>query len=173
MASLGDIAIGMAMARASQGPTVSSRSIASSMLLWSALSFLPDADVLGFRLGVPYADPWGHRGATHSLVFAIGLGLLVGALAAVARGGFVRTAVFASLVVASHGILDALTDGGLGCALLWPFDSTRYFAPWRPIPVSPIGSAFFSSRGLHVAAVEVVLFLPLFLYATWPRAPRP
>jgi inner membrane protein len=54
-------------------------------------------------------------------------------------------------------------------ALFWPFDSTRYFAPLRPIPVAPIGAAFLSARGMAVALVEVVLFMPLLLYAFWPR----
>jgi hypothetical protein len=58
-----------------------------------------------------------------------------------------------------------MTTGGLGCALLWPFDLTRYFAPWRPIPVAPIGFAYLSLSGFLVAAMEIVLFAPVFLYA--------
>jgi hypothetical protein len=71
----------------------------------------------------------------------------------------------AAVVVASHPLLDILTDGGLGCALFWPFDDTRYFAPWRPIPVAPIGLAFFSPFGLTVAIWEAVIFAPLWWYA--------
>jgi hypothetical protein len=33
-------------------------------------SVLPDIDVVGFRFGIHYADLWGHRGMTHSLLFA-------------------------------------------------------------------------------------------------------
>ena len=62
----------------------------------------------------------------------------------------------AALVVASHALLDTLTDGGLGCALFWPFDLTRYFAPWTPLPVSPIGLGYLSPYGLYVATVELV-----------------
>ena len=69
------------------------------------------------------------------------------------------------MVLVSHGLLDTLTDGGLGCALLWPFDLTRYFAPWRPIPVAPIGLDFLSLSGLVVSLTELVLFLPLILFA--------
>jgi inner membrane protein len=58
-------------------------------------------------------------------------------------------------------MLDSLTDGGLGVAAFAPFDDARYFAPWRPIRVSPIGAAFFSARGLAVLASEVVwVWLP-------------
>jgi membrane-bound metal-dependent hydrolase YbcI (DUF457 family) len=81
---------------------------------------------------------------------------------------FRRVAVFAVAVLASHGLLDTLTDGGLGCALFWPVDLTRYFAPWRPIPVAPIGLAFLSPYGLMVSATELVLFAPLLLYAVRP-----
>jgi inner membrane protein len=37
---------------------------------------LPDADVAGFRFGIKYEDMWGHRGMTHSLLFAAALGTL-------------------------------------------------------------------------------------------------
>jgi hypothetical protein len=35
-----------------------------------ACSVIPDFDVIGFRFGIHYGDFWGHRGFTHSLVFA-------------------------------------------------------------------------------------------------------
>jgi inner membrane protein len=69
--------------------------------------------------------------------------------------------MFFVLAVASHLVLDSLTDGGLGVAAFAPFDDARYFAPWRPIRVSPIGAAFFSPRGLLVLASEIVwVWLP-------------
>ena len=135
------------------------------MLFWSALSFLPDSDVVGFSLGVQYGDQWGHRGATHSLVFSLAVGVAVGLAARIARKPAIRTGVAASLVVGSHALLDTLTDGGRGVALFWPFDLTRYFAPWRPIPVSPIGLAYLSPYGLFVAVSETVLFSPLLVFA--------
>jgi inner membrane protein len=139
------------------------------MLFWSALAFLPDADVIGFGFGIRYGDEWGHRGATHSLMFALIVGVLVGAVAPVFNQRAVRTGVFATLVLASHGILDTLTNGGLGIALFWPFDLTRYFAPWTPIPVAPIGLGYFSPYGLSVAVFEAVVFSPLFWYALRSR----
>lgn len=33
---------------------------------------LPDLDTIGYALGVPYGSVWAHRGASHSLVFALG-----------------------------------------------------------------------------------------------------
>ena len=165
MASIGHIAVGMAAARAYRGG-VEPRW--SSMAWWSALSMLPDADVIGFSLGVEYGDPWGHRGATHSLTLAVGIAAAIGIAAPRFRLPRFRTFAIAAVVLASHGLLDTLTDGGLGCALLWPFDLTRYFAPWRPIPVAPIGLDFLSPSGLFVALTELVLFAPLIVFALRP-----
>ena len=136
------------------------------MARWSLLALAPDADVIGFLLGVPYGADWGHRGATHSLAIALAAGGIVAALSP-ARSW--RVAAVVAAVVGSHGLLDALTDGGLGAALFWPFDDSRYFAPWTPVPVSPIGLRVLSPYGLSVALHELVLFSPLFAYALWPR----
>src|SRR5439155_8844979 len=67
------------------------------------------------------------------------------------------------LVTASHGILDALTNGGLGVAFFSPFDTARYFFPWRPIRVSPVGvGRFFSGHGAAIMASEIeYVWLPL------------
>jgi inner membrane protein len=140
-------------------------------MLWlSVLSLLPDIDVVGMAYGVPYGAPWGHRGATHSLVMAGVLGL---AFAVLARGPgrrFGTTLVLAAAVAGSHGLLDAMTDGGRGVALFWPFSTHRYFFPWRPIPVAPIGVGLLSREGLEVMVWELLVFLPVFGYALWPRS---
>jgi inner membrane protein len=169
MASLGHLAVGMAAAQIHRDDRPSPRPSLSATLFWSALSFLPDADVVGFAMGVRYADEWGHRGATHSFVFAAALGAAIGVAALFLRRPAIRTGITAALVLASHPLLDTLTDGGLGCALFWPFDLTRYFAPWTPIPVSPIGFGFFSPYGIYVASVELLYFAPLIWFALRPR----
>jgi inner membrane protein len=71
------------------------------------------------------------------------------------------------LATASHGLLDAMTDGGLGVAFFAPFDNRRFFLPWRPIRVSPIGvTRFFSARGLAVIQTELLwIWLPAGLLA--------
>jgi len=131
-------------------------------------SVLPDADVIAFRFGIPYEDMLGHRGLSHSLVFAIVLSLLV-AFAAFLRipNGWSRFLLFVYffVVTASHGILDAMTDGGLGVAFFAPFDDTRYFFPFQPIKVSPLGRNFFSARGLDVILSELLwVWLPVSLF---------
>lgn len=170
MASIGHVAVGMAAARACRDgrPSTALRAGAPGLVAmagWSALSLLPDADVIGFAMGVQYGDPWGHRGATHSLTLALGLGAAIGVAAPRLKLSRSRAWAIASIVLTSHALLDTMTDGGLGCALFWPVDLTRYFAPWRPIPVAPIGLAFLSPAGLFISLVEVVLFAPAFVYA--------
>ena len=169
MASLGHVAIGLVAAKAYD----TNRAWRwSSALCWSALSLLPDIDVVGFSFGINYADPWGHRGATHSLAIALIVGLVVGVAARAVKRPAINTALFAIGVLATHPLLDTMTDGGLGCALFWPIDSTRYFAPWRPIPVAPIGVAFFSSAGVIVALIELLLFAPLLVVALRPATKK-
>jgi inner membrane protein len=171
MASLGHLAVGLAAARLSPGDRQSRSAFVSALVFWSALSFLPDADVLGFSLGVRYEDAWGHRGATHSIAFSVALGALIGAGAAWLRQPAPWTGVTATLVLLSHACLDTLTDGGLGCALFWPFDQTRYFAPWRPLPVFPLGVGIFTPYGVYAAVTELLLFAPLMWIALCSRRP--
>src|SRR5687767_2985967 len=155
----------MAAARVAGAQLPDRRATLTTIALWSALSFLPDADVIGFLVGVRYEDEWGHRGATHSLVFSLALGTAIGLAAPLFQRPRLRTGIMASVVLASHALLDTLTNGGLGIALFWPFDQTRYFAPWTPIPVAPIGLNFFSPYGLFVAAWEVIIFAPIWWFA--------
>jgi inner membrane protein len=169
MATVGHVAVGLAAARAYNDGRQPRWPVAAA---WSALALLPDADVIGFPLGIHYEAPLGHRGATHSLVFALAAGLVVGLAARWFKRPFARTAAFASLTIGSHGLLDTLSDGGLGCALLWPFDLTRYFAPWRPIPIAPIGFGMLSVYGVIVVLAECVLFAPLLFVALRPAAMR-
>jgi inner membrane protein len=139
------------------------------MVAFCALSMLPDADVIGFRLGIAYGDPLGHRGASHSFVFALAVAAVLAALSRVLKLPPARVFLFTFIVIASHGLLDSLTDGGLGVALLWPFSHERFFAPFQPIPVAPIGAGMVSLRGAKVVGVELLYFFPLFAWALWPR----
>ena len=129
-------------------------------LLGGLFAMLPDVDVVGFRFGIAYTDLFGHRGFTHSLFFAAVLGLL-GTLVLMPERAAARHRwlawLYLFLATASHGLLDALTDGGHGVAFFAPFDNSRYFFPFTPIEVSPIGiSRFFSARGAEVLLNEVV-----------------
>ena len=123
-------------------------------------AMLPDADVLGFAFGIRYRDMLGHRGLTHSLTFALVVGCAAALLflqtAPTLRKGWLLFVIYFFVVTASHGLLDAMTNGGLGVAFFAPFSNVRYFLPWRPMEVSPLGlDAFFGARGLVVLWSEI------------------
>ena len=140
-----------------------------ALLLGAFSAVLPDLDVLGMYAGIEYGALWGHRGLTHSVCFALLWGALVAGLwyRDQPASTIVGMGCYLALCTASHGLLDALTDGGLGVAFLSPFDTTRYFLPIRPVMVSPLGMGFFSSYGVLVLLSEVRwIWLPsLILWA--------
>ena len=144
------------------------RAVSRTRLAWIlvVLAVFPDADVLAFPLGIAYESPLGHRGLTHSLPFAAFLAVAVisleyrkGSVSFAQRLGLLALAFVA---VASHGLLDALTDGGLGVGFWLPLADGRWFLPWRPIAVSPIGvTSFLSGDPIAVLGSEArVVWLP-------------
>ena len=148
-------------AAASLGAVITPGRVVPRLLVVGALcSVVPDLDVLGLRLGLAYGDLLGHRGLSHSLLFAVMAALTMTPLFFAGphfEGLRLRIGVYVFVVTASHGVFDAMTNGGLGVAFFSPFDTTRYFLPMRPVEVSPIGiSAFFTARSLGVLASEAV-----------------
>jgi inner membrane protein len=140
-------------------------------------SLLPDLDVLMWPW-FPYSHPLGHRGLSHSLFFALlaSLGITIICYLAGLLPGRALPLTLAWLLLAavmgSHGLLDALTNGGLGVGLLSPFSVRRYFFPLRPLPVAAISPwHMLSSSMLHVYLVELVLFGP-FCLAAWLSVPH-
>lgn len=150
--------------------------------LWGAvLTALPDIDFIGYQFGVPYGHLFGHRGFTHSLFFAA---LMAAGSAYYFRGGWrsgrASLWLFFFLCAASHGLLDGMTNGGMGVAYFSPFSNERYFLPWRPIPVAPLSPRrIFSEWGLAVMTHELVwIWIPVLLFSVtvlalrWPRLGR-
>ena len=135
-----------------------------ALLLGAFCAALPDIDVIGFGYGVGYGDLWGHRGLTHSLVFALLLSTVIVALCyrRESKAVMAGMTLYFFLATVSHAVLDALTDGGLGVAFFSPFDTTRYFLPVRPVAVSPIGiREFFNEEAVHVLQSELMwIWLP-------------
>lgn len=150
---------------------------ATSFKFWSLgilCSIAPDADAIGFLNNVPYGAFWGHRGFTHSLVFALFLAIIVTLVFHSKDTNKNRLLLFITyyfLCTASHALLDMMTSGGLGVAIFSPFDNTRYFLPWRPIKVSPLGaSRFFSKWGLAVLQSELFYIgIPFLLLLTFQK----
>src|SRR5262247_3234730 len=150
-------------------PSVFSHAIAavavggpSRLVIWALgaiCAVIPDLDVVSFHFGLPYGHMLGHRGLSHSLLFAAGLASIMTVLVRrtrMASPSGLRLWAFFFLTTASHGVLDAMTNGGLGVAFFAPFSETRYFFPWRPILVSPISlRVFFGYRGVRVMWSEL------------------
>jgi inner membrane protein len=135
------------------------------VLLGAICTVLPDVDTIGFRFGIRYEDLLGHRGLTHSIAFAAllaaGAWLLLRAASRAAVPG-APLFVYFFLCSVSHGILDGLTDGGLGVAYFAPFWNERFFLPWRPLRVSPLSiGGFFGRRAAPILESEIVfVWLP-------------
>ena len=144
------------------------------LLILVLIAIVPDLDVIAFSLGIPYAHPLGHRGFSHSLLFAGVLSFLV-CLAFFSeparlskRWRWLVGITF--LAAASHGLLDTATDAGKGIGLLIPFSEKRYFFEFRPIRTATVNPlVFFQRRSLAILWSEAVwVWLPLlslsFLY---------
>ncbi len=131
---------------------------------------LPDVDVAGFWLGVPYESWLGHRGITHSIAFALFVGWGSARLIGDRNGGRSdRLWVYLFLATLSHSLLDALTDGGLGVAFFAPIDPSRYFFPFHPVKVTPLEpSHAFGPAGMAVLVSEAAwIWAPCALVLLW------
>jgi inner membrane protein len=166
-------------------PTIFSHGVAAAALLTAfprravprrlltlgiVCAIAPDIDVIAIPFGARSGDLLGHRGFTHSLLFAAvlasaGLAGAVRAWPPLVHRGAVWFYLF--LATASHGLLDALTSRhGLGIPFFWPFDATRYFFPFTPVAMSPLGTHFFSGRGLSVLVNEFWwVWIPSLVFA--------
>ena len=123
------------------------------MVAGVAAAIVPDLDVYLEHL----TSAIGHRGVTHSLLFAIACGAFAALFARVLETKPLTAFAFIAAATASHPVLDAFTNGGAAIPFFWPFDDERYFMPVQPIEVSPLGiRRFFSERGVDVLLSELV-----------------
>jgi inner membrane protein len=141
-------------------------------LLAMGCSALPDIDSGLMAWGVPYDSFLGHRGFLHSLAFALLVSIVIvfWAFRRDAPPGtrrFWALLAFFFLLTASHGFLDAFSNGGLGVAFFAPFSNERYFMPWTPIEVSAIGLVgFIKYEGWWTLFSELVwVWLPVTVTA--------
>ncbi len=161
------------------GLGLGSRIIPPRLLLAGvAIAMLPDADVLAFKLGVAYGHVFGHRGFTHSLLFAFALPTLAMLFHRQFRASAATVLSFLLVSLLSHSLLDSLTTGGKGVGWLWPWRDERFFAPWQVIRVAPFQlEAYLTARGEAVILSElywvwlpgVVLMLVLMGWRVWGR----
>ncbi|MBK6545611.1 MAG: metal-dependent hydrolase [Saprospiraceae bacterium] len=130
-----------------------------TILLSVSCAIIPDLDVLGFEYGIPYDSIFGHRGLSHSIVFAFILSIIITTLFFKEfrkdKIKFLNICWYYFLCTISHGLFDAMTTGGLGVGFFTPFLADRYFFSIRPIPVSPLNlQAFFTEYGWYILKAE-------------------
>ncbi len=152
------------------GVAISGKAPQEPVILLSIIcATFPDIDGIAFALGIPYGSLFGHRGFFHSISFAFLLS------AAITHIGFPHIRVFSHLwfywqtiffcISLSHGILDSMTEGGMGVAFFSPFSNKRYLLPWKPVLACPLRiKDFFSEWGKVVAKSEFLwIWLPSFI----------
>lgn len=132
-----------------------------TLLISMACATIPDLDVIGFEFDIPYGSMLGHRGFSHSVLFALILGMLVTRIFFKEETSksidFISISWYYFACTVSHGIFDAMTDGGKGVGFFIPFSAERFFFSFRPIPVSPLNmQSFFTSYGWSILKQELL-----------------
>ena len=124
------------------------------------LAMLPDADVLAFKFGVAYGNVFGHRGFTHSLLFAFVVPILCVLIGRRwFRASLTRCWLFLTVSLLSHSLLDSITTGGKGVGWLWPWSDERFFAPWQVIKVAPFALSRYTTAYGHQVIVSELLWV--------------
>jgi membrane-bound metal-dependent hydrolase YbcI (DUF457 family) len=129
------------------------------LLAGAFLAICPDFDYALNWLRIS-GGGW-HHGFTHSILFALILGLVTAALSGERK---VRNAILFSAATASHALLDYLMTESRGVALWWPFTDGRY----RLRLINPINytwsdaTVWEAALGvLRISLVELVIFAPI------------
>ena len=133
---------------------------------------LPDADGIWSHFLHPApASVLSHRGAAHSLFAALFAGLIVSPFHKWFQVRPLTAGVVIAASMASHGILDMMTDLGKPVAYLWPLSSVRLFADWRPIHSGEVHWAHLLIQAFARLNSELwQLIVPMFVIAIAVRA---
>ena len=116
---------------------------------------------------------YAHRGAAHSLFVALAAGCVAAVFHRRLGVRLLTAGTVIAAAMASHGILDMMTDSGQPVAYLWPLSSVRLFADWRPIHSGPVHLANLISGTMARLSSELwQLIIPMFVAALLVRAVR-
>jgi len=154
----------------------SPRPVSWRLVIAAALAAaLPDLDwVPQHFFGVPANSIYSHRGASHSLFAALAVGGIAACLHARLKVSPLAAGVVIAASMASHGLLDMMTNAGRGVAYLWPVSSVRLFADCRPIYSLPVHRADLLTQALARQLSELwQVIVPMFALAVAVRAGRP
>ena len=130
---------------------------------------IPDADAIGFKLGIAYQSVQRHKQRHYPFFFLRHYFLFWLFIFKMGRKKFSKhwaaLISFFFVVTASHSVLDAMTNGRLGITFFASFNNTRYFFPFQPIQISPSSiTKFFTERGWCVLQSEFVwIWIPSFI----------
>ncbi|HXG83721.1 MAG TPA: metal-dependent hydrolase [Pyrinomonadaceae bacterium] len=132
------------------------------LLAGAFLANLADFDFL--LVFVLHSKHW-HRGFTHSIVFALLVGLLFVLYLGKRR---LREAAAFGLAFASHCFLDFVTtkEGG-GLELLFPFSGERFVGGWFGLSEMPSKLPVFGT--LQALAIEFIVFSSLLIIILFLR----
>ena len=129
---------------------------------------LPDLDLLPVLFFG--ATSSSHRQWSHSLIAALGFGILIGVLAKWRKADGVFYGIWGGAVYLSHIVLDLLLDDPSpphGIQLFWPFSESYFMAPFTPFtsfsyghPEPGIITMFFLPHNLATMARELILMTP-------------
>jgi membrane-bound metal-dependent hydrolase YbcI (DUF457 family) len=163
-----------AMIAVAGGSIIAPRRLLRPFLIAGAIcAVLPDIDAIGRPFYGREGDLQflgGHRGFTHSLLFAplLGLAVACATLGSARWHGYrVRLGIFIALATFSHPLLDTITSIGVhtdGVQFLYPFSTHRYTMS-RHLVHGPFSELFYLFLPL--------LFLTRFAWHVrgipWPR----
>lgn len=131
------------------------------LLLGALLGICPDFDYALNLLRIS-GGGW-HHGFTHSISFALLLGLL---MALVSGDGKARSFILFTAAASSHTLLDFMLTESRGVALWWPFTDRRYLLGLpNPIDYTWRGATLWEASValLKISLVELMIFAPLLL----------
>ena len=131
------------------------------MLAGAMLGICPDLDYALNWLRIS-GGGW-HHGFTHSISFALFLGLIT---AAASRDMRVRSITLLSAATASHTLLDFMITESRGVALRWPFTDQRYKLRLpNPIDYSWSSTSLWGAAVdvLRISLTELMIFAPILM----------
>lgn len=137
------------------------------VLIGSFLGICPDFDYLLNWLRIS-GGGW-HHGFTHSVLFALFLGLVA---ATVFREREARSVIIFSAAAGSHAILDLLITESRGVALWWPLTDQRYKLKLpNPIDYTWSNESLWDAAVdlFRISLIELMIFGAIFLSAVLVR----
>jgi inner membrane protein len=152
--------------------TVMRKTNIRKILFWSfVVAIVPDIDLFGNFFNVSINNIFGHRGFTHSLLFAFLLATLISLIFwrefKTDRKRWLLIFFNFLMVALMHPFLDACTDRNYGVALFSPFSNHRYSLPWAPINDKALGIWNYYFLGWwEIFKVEAVIIIVAIAY-TW------